>query len=101
AFLYLVANAARRARHDVEQLGLIGEVHLLIDRAVAKTEHVVQLPHGIADAGRAQERSVVNRTVVLSRTTHDDKLRCGCLGELDETIISPIALHRHVESWTK
>ena len=85
----------------VEQLRLIGEVHRLVGGTVAQAEHVVQLAHRLADAGRAHERSVVDRGVVVAGAAHDDELRRRPLRDLYETIISPVALHRHVESRTE
>ena len=74
ALLHLEADAARGARKDAEQLGLIGEVHRLVGRAIAQAEHVVQLAHGLADALRALKRTVVDRRVVVARSADDDEL---------------------------
>jgi len=70
-FLDLVANAARRARIDVKELRLIGEVHRLIEPAITKAECVVELAHRFADAVCTVERTVVDLRILSTRAADD------------------------------
>src|SRR5581483_1667801 len=45
AFSELVAQAPRGPRRELEELLLVGEVHLPLHRAVAEAQHIVELPH--------------------------------------------------------
>ena len=91
-------DAARRAREDLEELRLIGEVHRLVEPAVAQAERVVELAHRLADALRAVERAVVDLRVVAAGAAHDEQLRRRPARELDEGEVPRVALHRHVEA---
>src|SRR6185437_11195982 len=50
AFLDFEPYAPRRARKNLEQLGLVGEIHPLLRGAIAQTEHVVELANRLAHA---------------------------------------------------
>ena len=96
-----MTDAARRAREDLEELGLIREVHGLIEPTVTKAEGVVELAHRLAHSLRAVKRAVVDLRIVGARAAHHGELRCHAASELDEGEVSRVALHRHVEAWTE
>jgi hypothetical protein len=93
-----VPDAAGRAREDLEELRLIGEVHRLLEPAVAEAERIIQLAHRLADALRAVEGTVVDLRVVPARTADDEQLRGGSACELDEGEVPRVSLHRHIEA---
>src|SRR5256714_15401169 len=98
ALLHFKPDPPGRAGEDAEQLGLVGEVHLLIIRAIAQAEHVIQLPHGFLDPLGALKRAIVDGRVIVTRASHNEKLRRGSPGELEKAEIPPVAFHRDVEA---
>src|SRR5439155_12589835 len=96
--LHLESNATRCARKYREQLRLIGEVHVLVEGAIAEAKRVVELTDGLADALRSLEGPVVHGRVVVARAADDDELRRTSPGELEEAEGPAVALHRGVET---
>src|SRR6185437_3753299 len=91
-FLDFEPYAPRRARKNLEQLGLVGEIHPLLRGAVAQTEHVVELTNRLAHAHGSHKGPVVNRRVVLAGAAHDDELRRRSACDLDEAVVPRVAL---------
>src|SRR5437867_3352783 len=99
ALLHLETNATRRARKHRKQLRLIGEMHRLVERAIAQAKRVVELANGLADALRSLEGPVVHRRVIVARSANHDELRCRAPRELQEAEVPAVALHGDVEPW--
>jgi hypothetical protein len=95
-----VANAAWGAGIEVKELRLIGEVHRLVEPAIAEAECVIQFADCLADPLRAVEWPVVDLRVVRTGPTHNQQLRRGTPGELDEGEVARVTLHGHVEPWS-
>ena len=85
----------------MKQLGLIGEMHGLIEPAVAEAEHVIQLAHRVTDPLRAMERAVVDLRVVGTGAAHHEQLGCRAARELDEGEMPRVALHRDIQPGTE
>src|SRR5687768_9583646 len=84
ALPYLVTQAPWRTRRKREQLRLIGEAHLFVERAIAQSEHVGQLPQRFLDCGGPEERAVIQCPVVVPGPAHHGQSGRDPTGELDE-----------------
>ena len=84
----------------MEQLGLIGEMHWLIEAAIAKTKRIIELADRFANALRPVKRSVIDLGVVGTGTTHHEQLGRRTAREPDERKVPSVAFHRDVEPRT-
>ncbi len=100
ALAHLVADAAGRARCELEEFDLIGKAHVAVEAAVAQAKRIAQLTHRIAQALRTVKGPEVGGGVV-GGATHDGQAARRPARQLHEGEMSRVALQHHIESRTE
>ena len=92
----LVPDAARGARRQRQEVGLVREEHRLVEPAVAKAEHVVQFAQRVLELDGATEGAVVRAGLVGPGAPDDVEAGRRAARDSHERVVSRVPLHRNV-----